>query len=168
MEDDSSFNSIDLLLGRQFLSTARMKIDMREGTLTMEFDREEVKFDVYDAMKYSDGNFSLCSIDIVDPFAQEAFKLRKKDKLEVVVTKNLTLDSLDNSTSQLDEEIVETVRSLDTSSHNDIRSFLGHAGFYRRFIKDFSKVTQPFCKLLQKDALFNFDEKCQEAFDTLK
>ena len=33
-----------------------------------------------------------------------------------------------------------------------IRSFLGHAGFYRRFIKDFLKISKPLCKLLEKDA----------------
>ena len=39
-----------------------------------------------------------------------------------------------------------------------IRSFLGHAGFYRRFIKEFSKISRPLCRLLEKDANFNFDE----------
>ena len=50
----------------------------------------------------------------------------------------------------------------------DIRSFLGHAGFYRRFIKDFSKIAKPLCKLLAKEAIFEFDDACLEAFDTLK
>ena len=39
-----------------------------------------------------------------------------------------------------------------------IRSFLGHVGFYRRFIKDFSKNSRPLCRLLEKDAKFDFDE----------
>ena len=39
-----------------------------------------------------------------------------------------------------------------------IRSFLGHAGFYRRFITDFSKISRPLCRLLEKDANFDFDE----------
>ena len=50
----------------------------------------------------------------------------------------------------------------------DIRSFLGHAGFYQRFIKDFSKIAKPLCKLLAKDAVSKFDDACLEAFDTLK
>ena len=41
-----------------------------------------------------------------------------------------------------------------------IRSFLGHAGFYRRFIKDFSKIVKPLCNLLEKDATFIFYESC--------
>ncbi|GJW94547.1 reverse transcriptase domain-containing protein [Tanacetum coccineum] len=49
-----------------------------------------------------------------------------------------------------------------------IRSFLGHAGFYRRFIKDFSQITRPMTQLLVKDAPFNFSEECIQAFDTLK
>ena len=50
----------------------------------------------------------------------------------------------------------------------DIRSFLEHAGFYRRFIKDFSKITKPLCKLLAKEAVFEIDDACIYAFRTLK
>ena len=49
-----------------------------------------------------------------------------------------------------------------------VRSFLGHAGFYRRFIRDFSKIARPLCRLLEKDAKFNFDESCQYAFEDIK
>ena len=48
-----------------------------------------------------------------------------------------------------------------------IRSFLGHAGFYRRFIKDFSKISRSLTNLLQKDIPFVFDDDCMEAFETL-
>ena len=46
--------------------------------------------------------------------------------------------------------------------------FLGHAGFYRRFIKDFSKIAKPLSNLLNKEAVFVFNEECLEAFNTLK
>src|SRR4051812_10795857 len=49
-----------------------------------------------------------------------------------------------------------------------ICTFLGHAGFYRRFIKDFSKTSRPLTNLLQKDVHFVFDEDCKEAFKVLK
>ena len=49
-----------------------------------------------------------------------------------------------------------------------IRSFLGHAGFYRRFIRDFSKVVRPLCRLLEKDTKFKFDESCQRSFEEIK
>ncbi|CAM8951092.1 unnamed protein product [Rhodiola kirilowii] len=54
------------------------------------------------------------------------------------------------------------------STVRDIKSFLGHAGFYRRFIKDFSKKALPLSNLLQKDVLFEFTDSCREAFDELK
>ena len=46
-----------------------------------------------------------------------------------------------------------------------IRSFLGHVGFYRRFIKDFSKISRPLTNLLQKDVPFVFDDDCLEALE---
>ena len=53
------------------------------------------------------------------------------------------------------------------SSMKEVRSFLGHTGFYRRFIKDFSKIANPLSNLLQKDVAFDFGERCKDAFDTL-
>jgi hypothetical protein len=50
----------------------------------------------------------------------------------------------------------------------EIRSFLGHAGFYRRFIKDFSKIARLLCNLLAKDAPFDFNEECHASFERLK
>ncbi|XP_014631446.1 uncharacterized protein [Glycine max] len=49
-----------------------------------------------------------------------------------------------------------------------VRSFLGHARFNRWFIKDFSKIAKPLSNLLNKDALFLFDEDCLKAFNILK
>ena len=49
-----------------------------------------------------------------------------------------------------------------------IRCFLGHAGFYRRFIKDFSKTSRPLTNLPQKDVPFVFYDDCKESFEVLK
>ena len=49
-----------------------------------------------------------------------------------------------------------------------IKSFLGHAEFYRRFIKDFSKISRPLCRLLENNANFDFDESCRSAFEEIK
>ena len=62
--------------------------------------------------------------------------------------------------------IIETLQPPTTVK--GIRSFLGHASFYKRFIKDFSKISRPLCILLEKDANFNFDELCKAAFDEIK
>jgi hypothetical protein len=49
-----------------------------------------------------------------------------------------------------------------------IHSFLGHAGFYRRFIQNFSQIARPLTHLLAKDAPFIFIEECLQSFHTLK
>jgi hypothetical protein len=50
----------------------------------------------------------------------------------------------------------------------EIRSFLGLAGYYRRFIKGFSKLAKPMTALLEKNAKFVWSEKCQANFEELK
>ena len=50
----------------------------------------------------------------------------------------------------------------------DIRSFLGHAGFYRKFIKDFSKIARPMTNLLAKNVSFTFDVECMNFWEKLK
>lgn len=54
------------------------------------------------------------------------------------------------------------------NSIHTIRRFLGYVGFYRRFIKDFSKIAKPLTRLLEKDVSFNFTKECLEAFECLK
>ena len=49
-----------------------------------------------------------------------------------------------------------------------IHSFLGHAGFYCRFIKDFSHIARPLTNLLAKDVPFEFDDACLKSFNILK
>ena len=70
---------------------------------------------------------------------------------------------------EVDKAKIEVIQSLPYPSDvRAIRSFLGHAGFYRRFIKDFSKTAAPLCELLKKDVVFYFCEDCKKAFDELK
>ncbi|GJW66072.1 reverse transcriptase domain-containing protein [Tanacetum coccineum] len=49
-----------------------------------------------------------------------------------------------------------------------VRSFLGHAGFYRRFIQDFPKIARPMTHLIEKETPFEFSKDCIDAFQTLK
>jgi hypothetical protein len=70
---------------------------------------------------------------------------------------------------EVDKAKVEAVDKLPPPTDiKSLRSFLGHVGFYRRFIKDFSKITKPLTNLLQKDVPFDFNEKCLVALQTLK
>ena len=69
----------------------------------------------------------------------------------------------------MDREKIEVIDKLPPpNSVKGITSFLGHAGFYRRFIKDFSKIAKHLCILLKHDRPFNFDENYLKAFVELK
>ena len=50
----------------------------------------------------------------------------------------------------------------------EIHSFLGLAGYYRRFIEDFSRLTVPMTRLTRKEVKFDWDDRCEEAFQELK
>ena len=54
------------------------------------------------------------------------------------------------------------------TSVKGVCSFLGHTGFYRRFIQDFSKVSKPLSSLLRQGVSFEFNEPCMNAFELLK
>ena len=70
---------------------------------------------------------------------------------------------------EVDRAKVEVIERLPPPiSVKGVRSFLGHAGFYRRFIKDFSKIAHLLCKLLEKESKFYFDKFCLKAFGELK
>ncbi|KAK9076094.1 hypothetical protein SSX86_004427 [Deinandra increscens subsp. villosa] len=359
MEDDDSPSSSSILLGRPFLKTAKTKIDVYSGTLSMEFDGEIINFNIYDAMRYPSDVSSLNFLDAIEPLTDECLELSNHDILELVLSRSIDeaaakelaekfklgeelmevvtfLDAqkktmyesskveLSNTnqrllpsilqapelelktlpdhlkyaylgeketlpviisnklTSEQEQELVNTLKNhkeaigwtiadikglspslcmhkilmeedykptreaqrrlnppmmevvkneilkllnagmiypisdskwvspvqvvpkktgitvtkneqgelIPTRVQNgwrvdkakidvikslpypncvrEVRSFLGHAGFYRRFIKDFSKITRPMCELLQKDVEFKFNEACKRAFDTLK
>ncbi|XP_075633502.1 uncharacterized protein LOC142605961 [Castanea sativa] len=78
-----------ILLGRPFLKTSKIEIDVHSGTLTMEFDGEIVKFNIYDAMKYRNDDNPVYSIDVIDSLAHEVFELDGKDGMEVAISKHL-------------------------------------------------------------------------------
>jgi hypothetical protein len=70
---------------------------------------------------------------------------------------------------EVDHAKIELIENLPPpTSVKQIRSFLGHARFYSRFIKDFSKISRPLCHLLAKDTTFHFDDACVEAFHKLR
>ena len=50
----------------------------------------------------------------------------------------------------------------------EIHSFLGFAGYYRRFIEDFSRIAAPMTRLTRKEVKFDWDDRCEEAFQELK
>ncbi|XP_062161981.1 uncharacterized protein LOC133869015 [Alnus glutinosa] len=102
-----------ILLGRPFLKTSKTKIDVNSGTITMEFDGEIIKFNIYDAMKYPNDDNPVYSVDVIDPLAQEVFELDGKDELEVVISKHLEKE---NEEFALSIDLQEIVAALNDCS----------------------------------------------------
>ncbi|XP_068317061.1 uncharacterized protein [Pyrus communis] len=286
MEHDPMPTAFPLILGRPFLRMARTKIDVYDGTLTMEIDGESVKFKIFNAMRYP-SDFEYClSIDTFDYFVKDCFNegvgqdnLEKAPKLElkpipehlkyaflkedetlpIIISSQLTAEEgeklirvlKDHKTAiawsiadikginpatcmhriLLEEgakptreaqrrlnplmmEFVkkEVIKLLDVdiiypisdskwvspvqvvpncsggSRKDDFQLSIWHIcipedavwtlqrpdhiskvyGFYRRFMKDFSMISRPLCRLLQKDVTFDMNEECVVTFNKLK
>ncbi|GJS85182.1 reverse transcriptase domain-containing protein [Tanacetum coccineum] len=98
--------------------------------------------------------------------------LEGTDKLPVIIAKSLKdveKEALLKSEIKVDRAKVDVIAKLPhPTTVKGVRSFLGHAGFYRRFIQDFSKIARPIAHLLEKDAPFVFSQDCIDTFETLK
>ena len=92
------------------------------------------------------------------------------EKCHFMVTQGIVLGHIVSKDGiEVDKAKVELISNLHTlKCVRDIRSFLGHAGFYRRFIKDFSAIARPLCTLLAKDVPFTWSPACDTAFTKLK
>ncbi|KAH9686136.1 hypothetical protein KPL70_014249 [Citrus sinensis] len=90
MEDELSPNPTPILLGRPFLKIARTKIDVHDGTLTMEFDGEVIRFNIFEAMRYPSDVHSIFAMDNINTLMQDFFELSGNDSFEIAISKNLT------------------------------------------------------------------------------
>ncbi|XP_058774075.1 uncharacterized protein LOC131648329 [Vicia villosa] len=92
------------------------------------------------------------------------------EKCHFMVTEGIVLGHKESSRGlEVDPAKVEVISKLPPPINvKGVRSFLGHAGFYRRFVKDFSKIAKPLSNLLNQGTCFNFDESCVQAFNDLK
>ncbi|RDY10049.1 hypothetical protein CR513_05492, partial [Mucuna pruriens] len=75
MEDETSGQGSTLIMGRPFLMTARTKIDVHAGTLSMKFGDTLVQFNIFEAMKHPTEDHSLFGIDLIDELVEEYFQL---------------------------------------------------------------------------------------------
>ncbi|GJW90013.1 reverse transcriptase domain-containing protein [Tanacetum coccineum] len=92
------------------------------------------------------------------------------EKCHFMVKEGIVLGhKISKSGIEVDRAKVDVIAKLPhPTTVKGIRSFLGHAGFYRRFIQDFSKIARPMTHLLEKETPFIFSKECIEAFETLK
>ncbi|CAN6542031.1 unnamed protein product [Malus baccata var. baccata] len=116
MEHDHMPTALPLILGRPFLRTARTKIDVYDGTLTMEIDGENVKFRIFNAMRYPSELESCLSIDVFDYFVQDCFNEGvRQDNLEKALVHSITHGNF-NYSEHIEEELIQTVASLESLS----------------------------------------------------
>ncbi|GJV23637.1 reverse transcriptase domain-containing protein [Tanacetum coccineum] len=92
------------------------------------------------------------------------------EKSHFMVKEGIVLGhKISKSGIEVDRAKVEVIAKLPhPTTVKGVRSFLGHAGFYRRFIQDFSKIARPMTHLLEKETPFFFSKECIESFNTLK
>ncbi|CAN6711738.1 unnamed protein product [Malus baccata var. baccata] len=126
MEDSNHSSQLPILLGR-FMKTARTKIDVFKGTLTMEFDGEVIDFNISDAMRYPHDGHSCFSIDVIDSWAQEFLDDLNEDALEKTVTQRIGLkneglafrhahgNNKEHLVVPIQEEFVEMVTTLESN-----------------------------------------------------
>ncbi|XP_075475681.1 uncharacterized protein LOC142509402 [Primulina tabacum] len=157
MEKDLEMPSI---LGRPFLAT-----DDMESKLLGVLKEHKGAF----AWKVSDIK-GIKNLNLVLVRCEESNLVLNWEKCHFMVQEGIVLGhKVSENGIEVDKAKVEVIKNLPPpSSIKGVRSFLGHAGFYRRFIKDFSKIAKPLSSLLMKDAEFNFDSTCLHAFEILK
>ena len=92
------------------------------------------------------------------------------EKFHFMVNQGIVLGHIiSNKGIEVDKVKIELISKLITPINvKTMRQFLGHVGFYRRFIKDFSKISKLLYKLLEKEAKFAWNEGCQRSFEELK
>ena len=117
-------------------------------------------------------SFDLClgNLSKVLQRCEETNLVLNWEKCQFMVNEGIVLGhKVSQDSLEVDKAKVEAIEKLPPpTSVKGIRSFLGHVGFYRRFIKDFSKVAKPLCNILEKDRKFCFDGDCLKAFLELK
>nr|GEW38005.1 reverse transcriptase domain-containing protein [Tanacetum cinerariifolium] len=105
-----------------------------------------------------DGKEALLKMDFLATFKSQLIPKTKKRPLSPVLMEHLLIE----------ECLLAFAMLLGPFKVKGVRNFLGHAGFYQRFIQDFSKIARPMIHLLEKETPFVFSKDCIDAFETLK
>nr|GEY72470.1 reverse transcriptase domain-containing protein [Tanacetum cinerariifolium] len=118
----------------------------------------------------SSGTFQRCMMAIFHDMIEKTMEVFMDDfsklfsNLSLPFRKDVKVNRI-----EVDKAKVEVIAKFPhPTTVKGIRSFFGHVGFYRRFIKDFSKIARPKTHLLEKDTSLFFSKECVEVFQTLK
>jgi len=115
-------------------------------------------------------NHCLENLDRVLQRCEEQHLILNWEKYHFMIQEGIVLGhKVSERGIKVDKAKIEVIEKLPPPTNvKGIRSFLGHAGYYRRFIKNFSQIARPLTSLLAKDAPFIFSDECYESFQTLK
>ncbi|CAM8959686.1 unnamed protein product [Rhodiola kirilowii] len=117
-------------------------------------------------------SFDLCLSNLAEVLRRcvDPNLVLNREKCHFMVQEGIVLGHMvSNQGIEVNRVKVEVIEKLSPPKDvKGIRSFLGHAGFYRRFIKDFSKIAKPLTDLVCQEAEFNFNVSCFNAFHHLK
>ena len=118
------------------------------------------------------GNFEECltNLEAILKRCIEKNLVLDWEKCHFMVNQGIVLGHIISSRGiEVDKAKIELISKLPSPTNvKTVKQFLGHAGFYRRFIKDFSRITKPLYNLLEKDAKFVWEKECQYSFEELK
>ncbi|KAL7595942.1 hypothetical protein Lser_V15G29227 [Lactuca serriola] len=123
MGDDDSPSSSSILLGRPFLKTSKTKIDVYNGTLSMEFDGEVINFNVHEAKKTSFDVQSVNFVNLIHPSTKKGLNLSNNEFLELVLSRKLDRDKAKELAKKydMDNEVLEILEFIDDKKH--VRSY---------------------------------------------
>ncbi|GKC19538.1 putative nucleotidyltransferase, ribonuclease H [Tanacetum coccineum] len=113
---------------------------------------------------------SLANLDRMLARCEETNIVLNWEKCHFMVKEGIVLGhKISGAGIEVDRAKIDVIAKLPYPTNvKGVRSFLGHAGFYRRFIKDFSMISKPMTRLLMKDKKFDFSDDCKKAFNILK
>ncbi|GKA40740.1 putative reverse transcriptase domain-containing protein [Tanacetum coccineum] len=166
---------IDDLFDQLQGSSVYSKIDLRSGYHQLRVRDEDIpktafrtRYGHYEfqVMPFGLTNAPAVFMDLMNRTKEEhdahlrlILELLKKEEFHVIDSKGIHVDPAK----------IESIKDWESpKTPTEIRQFLGLAGYYRRFIEGFSKISKPMTKLTQKSVKFNWGEKEETAFQTLK
>nr|GEW44603.1 hypothetical protein [Tanacetum cinerariifolium] len=177
---------VPLVLRRSFLRTSRALINVYGKEIILRVNDESVTFNLHQTTKYSltYDDTSVNRVNVIDIawYFQIMIDPQDQEKTTFICPYgtfayrrmpfglcNAPGHKISKSRIKVDRAKVVVIAKLPhPTTVKGVRSFLGHAGFYGRFIQDFSKIARPMTHLREKEKPFVFSKECVDAFDTLK
>ncbi|GJZ84200.1 reverse transcriptase domain-containing protein [Tanacetum coccineum] len=141
--------------------------------MTIFHDMIEESIEVFMENFFVFGNYfdnCLNNLDKMLQHCKDANLVLNWEKCHLMVKEGIVLGhKVSGAGLEVDKAKIDVISKLPPPTNvKGIRSFMGHADFYRRFIKDFSKIARPLTKLLEKDTPFEFNNECHKALNFLK